>query len=272
MGSLDNMKSELLTIILHLGAAIAILIVGRWLARVSRRWMRKILVKTTLTPTLIDLSLKITYYGVLGMAILLAMSAIGIQTTTLIAAVGIVVLVLGIALQASIANFAATVIFLLFEPFSVGDVVETGGVTGTVNELQIFNTVLYKFDGKVVTLPNAKIQSDGVTNYSKLPNLRVDLEIGISYQDDLAKAKQTAHDIVTADPRVLPDPPVQIVVLELDESSVNLGIRPFVEGKDYWAVKWDLTEKIKLGFDEAGITIPFPQTDVHLLPMPSEQK
>jgi small conductance mechanosensitive channel len=263
-------QAILLNIVLRLGGATGVLIAGRWLARLSRQSTKKLLAKTALTDSLKELTLKIVYFSVLGIAVIVALALLGIPTTMLIAAIGIVVVVLGIALQESISNFAATVNFLMFEPFNVGDLIETSDKMGVVSELQVFNTVLIQADGKVVILPNGKIQSDGLTNYSKSPALRVDLEVGIGYGDDLERARQTALDLLTADAWVLADPPPQVVVLELDDSSVTLGVRPFVKGEDYWLAKWDLTEKLKNRFDEAGITIPYPQSDVHLVSMKEE--
>ena len=256
----DQSQALILNIVLRLGGAAGILIAGRWLARLGRQSTKKLLAKTALTDSLKELTLKIVYFSVLGIAVIVALSLLGIPTTMLIAAIGIVVVVLGIALQESISNFAATVNFLMFEPFNVGDLIETSDKMGVVSELQVFNTVLKQADGKVVILPNGKIQSDGLTNYSKSPALRIDLAVGIGYRDDLEQAKQTVLELLTADAWVLADPPPQVVVLELGDSSVILGIRPFVKGEDYWLAKWDLTEKIKNRFDEAGITIPYPQT------------
>lgn len=252
-------------IALRIGGAFAIMLVGRWLARRSRDWVRRLLLKTTLTESLSELTVKGAYYGVLGSAALIALTVLGVPVTSLVAAIGVIVVILGIALQESIGNFAATVIFLLFNPFEVGDLIETGGVLGTVQEIQVFNTVLHKADHKVVVLPNAKIQADGITNYSKLPVLRIDLDISISYDDDIAEAKRVAKEVVTEDPRVLSDPEPFIIVQELDDSGVNLSVRPFVRGEDYWWTMWDLREALKVGFDEAGITIPYPQRDVHLI-------
>ncbi len=170
----------------------------------------------------------------------------------------------GIALQQSLGNFAATIIFLLFKPFEVGDLIETGGVRGTVKEIQLFNTVLLTFDQKIVTLANAKIQAEGIANFSKTGILRSDMLFGISYDDDLTKAKQLIEELVVADERILTDPQPQIAVLELGDSSVNIGVRPFVKTEDYLNVRFDMIEKVKLRFDEAGITIPYPQRDVHI--------
>ncbi len=265
MALIDNNQSLIIDFLLRAGGAILVVIVGRLLGRLSRRWVKKALAKTTLSNTLKELAVKVTNVVVEGSVIILALAVLGVPIGTLITAVGIVVVVLGIALQASISNFAATVIFMLFEPFKVGDMIETGSVVGKVDELQVFNTVLYQRDGKVVSLPNSRIQNDGVINYSKTAALRVDVEVGISYEDDLDKAKQVAHDFLAADPRVLKDPPPRVIVLGLGDSSVNLGIRPFVSSEDYWPMRWSLTEQIKRSFDDAGITIAYPQRDVHVV-------
>ncbi len=265
MDIFQSLQSNLLGVALHLGGALLIMLIGRWLAAKARDWVQKLLLKTTLTESLSELTIRATYYGILFGAALTALSVLGVPTASLVAAIGIIVVILGIALQESIGNFAATVTFLLFTPFEVGDLIETGGTVGTVQEIQVFNTVLLKADRKVVVLPNSKVQADGITNYSKEPVLRIDLEIGISYDDDIAAARRVARETVTADPRVLADPAPQIVVLELDDSSVNLGIRPFVRGENYWQTMWDLREQLKVSFDEAGITIPYPQRDVHMI-------
>lgn len=263
-GLLANTQTFFLSLLLRVLAAVAIFWVGRWLARRARNWSRPLVARTTLTESLKELSVRVIYYAIIVGALLVALTVLGVPTTSILAASGVVVVLLGIALQESIGNFAATVIFLLFQPFEVGDLIETGGITGTVYEVQIFNTVLEQADRRMVVLPNAKIQADGIINYSKSPVLRVDLVVGISYADDIAHAKAVLRDLLAEDERVLADPPPQIVVLALADSSVNLGVRPFVHGKDYWLVLWALTEQIKTRFDEEGITIPFPQREVHL--------
>ncbi len=271
MEALGDAQSILLTLLLRLGAAILILIAGRWLARRACRWAYPLIAKTTLTDSLKELAVKALYFGILFAAFLFALTVLGVPTTSVVTSVGIVAVILGIALQESIGNFAATVIFLLFEPFEVGDVIETGGVSGKVVEIQLFSTVIHKGNQTVAVLPNSRIQSDGVVNFSKLPELRIDLEIGIGYDDDIAKARAVALDILQQDPRVLKDPVPQIVVLGLDDSSVKLGIRPFVKGEEYWPVFWDMTERLKTGFDAAGISMPFPQRDIHMI-APADQE
>lgn len=264
MITVENIQTLLLSILARVGLAIMILIVGRWLAHRVREWVRPLLKRTRLTASLIELTIKIAYFGIQAVALLIALPIIGVPITSVIAVSGVALVLLGIALQESIGNFAATVIFLLFEPFAVGDLVEIGDVMGTVEEIQLFNTVVRRADNRIVTLPNAKIQGEGVTNYSKLPHLRVDLTVGISYDDDIDLARSVAMDLLRNDTRVLTDPPPRVVVLDLGDSSVNLGIRPFVRSEDYWEVLWDLTETIKTRFDQAGLSIPYPQQDIYL--------
>ena len=264
----ETFQTILLPALIRLGLAILTLLVGRWLARRGRGWLHATLEKTDLTASLVTLFTTLTFYGIWVMTILTALAVLGVPVNYLVTVGGVVFIVLGIAMQQSLANFAATVIFLLFKPFQVGDLIETSGttgtVTGTVTEIQLFNTVLQRADGKVVTLPNAKIQGDGITNYSKADALRVDLVFGISYSDDIRQARRIAEEVLAADDRILRDPPPQVAVLELAESRVNLAVRPFAKLEDYWQVQLDLQERIKARFDEEGISIPFPQRDIHV--------
>lgn len=268
MGDLFGVQSLLLTFVIRMGSAFLILFAGRWLAGRTRDWGHALLVKTGLTQSLQEVATKFLYYSIWGASLLIALTVIGVPTASLVAFIGIALVILGIALQESIGNFAATIIFLLFEPFQVGDFIETGGVAGTVQEIQVFNTVLHKLDRTVAILPNGKIQSDGLLNYSKLPEIRVDLQVGISYATDIPHARQVILDVLRQDPRVLDSPAPEIVVLGFGDSSVNLGIRPYARGHDYWPLLWDLPEAVKNGFDAAGIVIPFPQRDLHLITSP----
>ena len=176
----------------------------------------------------------------------------------------IIVVILGIALQQSISNLAATIIFMLFQPFRLGELIDANGVMGTVKEIQFFSTVLVTGDNKEITVPNSKIQGNNLVNYTRLGRLRVDFVFGVSYADDLRKVKEVLHEILAADPRVLADPAPNIFVQALDDSSVNIAARPWVKPDDYWSLQWDIPERVKLRFDAEGITIPFPQRDVHL--------
>ena len=172
--------------------------------------------------------------------------------------------ILGIALQQSIANLAATIVFLLFQPFRLGELLKANGVLGTVKEIQFFSTVLVTVDNLEVTIPNAKIQCDNLLNYTRLGRLRIDFVFRVSYRDELARVKQVLYEIVNADARVLADHAPLVFVQTLDDDSVELAVRPWVKPEDYWTLQWDMPERVKLRFDAEGISIPLPQRDVHL--------
>ena len=186
------------------------------------------------------------------------------QTASLIALLGDAGLAVGLALQGSLSNFAAGVLIVLFRPYKVGDWIEGGGIAGAVEEVQILTTVLKTGDNKRVIVPNSQIMGTTITNYSANETRRVDLVVGVSYSDDLDKVRKELQDLVDADERILKDPAVTIAVSELADSSVNFVLRPWVKTADYWAVYFDLTERVKKRFDEVGISIPFPQRDVHI--------
>ena len=193
-----------------------------------------------------------------------SLSQLGVQTTSLIAILGAAGLAVGLALQGSLANFAAGVLLLVFKPFKVGDFVEAGGVLGVVEELRVFNSVLRTPDNREITVPNGKIYNDVITNFSARDTRRIDLVVGISYDADIRKAKEIVESILNNDERVLKDPAPTWGVMDLADSSVNLYIRPWVASADYWNARCDLLEVIKTSFDANGIGIPFPQMDVHL--------
>lgn len=251
--------------LLRLAAAIVVLLLGRRLARVVRALVSKTLHQTGLTESLVTLFTAVTYYGILLLAVMLALVLMGIPITSIVLAVGVVVVILGIALQESLSNLAATVLFLLFQPYKVGDIVQTAGVMGVIKEIQIFHTVIMTFDNKLVTAPNGKIQDSNIINYSRMGTLRADVNVQVSYGDDLRQVKQILLDILAADERVLPDPLPSVVILDFGENGILLGVRPFVNLEDYWNMQFDLRERIKARFDEVGITIPLPQRDIHLV-------
>jgi small conductance mechanosensitive channel len=264
----EDFLSTLLGVLLRAGIAVLVVLAGRWLARRSRLWLAQALTRVTLTPSMESLFLTVTYYGVWILTIMTALIVLGVPAATVVAVVAIVVVILGVALQQSLRDLAAAVNFLLFKPFQVGDLIETKGITGTVEEIQLFNTMLVRWDNRVVILPNGEIQQAGITNFSTKPVLRTDLVFGIGYGDDIATARRLIEELVLADPRVLPDPPLQILVTELGDSSVNLGVRAAVSSADYWSLHNDLREQVKLRFDQEGITIPFPQRTVHVAQTP----
>ena len=256
---------ELLTVFgLKIIAAIVIFIVGRWVAKFFRNLTRKLMIKGDVDVTLVSFAGNLIYVALLAFVIIAALGQLGIQTTSFIAILGAAGLAVGLALQGSLANFAAGVLMVIFRPFQVGDFIEGAGVAGTVEEIQIFTTQLKTPDNKTIIIPNAKMTEGNITNYSNKGTRRVDLIFGIGYGDDIDKARNLIQDELSREKRILPEPAPQIVVTELAESSVNVAVRPWVNAGDYWNVYFDLTENVKKRFDAEGITIPFPQRDIHV--------
>ena len=247
-------------------AAIIIFVVGRWLAKLVSKLLGKAMTKAKVDLVLSIFVQNLCYIALLIFVVIAALAKMGIQTASFIAVVGAAGLAVGLALQGSLANFASGVLMLIFKPFRVGDFVEAGGAKGTVKEIQIFNTILASPDNIRVIIPNAQVTGGNILNYSVNGTRRVDLTIGVSYGDDLKKAQQVIANVLAADDRVLNDPACTVAVSELGDSSVNFVVRPWVKSADYWGVYFDITEKIKLSLDENGITIPFPQRDVHMIP------
>jgi small conductance mechanosensitive channel len=245
-------------------AAILIFVIGKWLAGLVSRLAEKLILKGNADKTLASFVRHLTYIGLLVFVIIAAISKLGVHTTSLVAIIGAAGLAVGLALQGSLANFAAGLMLVIFRPFKVGDLIEVGGTLGTVEEIQIFNTIINALDNRRVIVPNAKVTGDNIVNLSAIENRRVDLVFGISYSDDIKKAKETLESVISADSRVLKDPASTIAVSELGDSSVNLVCRPWVKPGDYWAVYFDTLENGKVELEKNGITIPFPQRDVHL--------
>ncbi len=245
-------------------AAIAILIIGRILVGILTGVVRKVMVRSKADDTLTKFVASLTKIALMTFVIIAAIRAIGVETTSFVAVIGAAGLAIGFALQGSLANFAAGVMLLIFRPFQSGDYIEAGGTSGTVEVIQIFNTILKTPDNKRVIVPNGKITSDNIVNYSAMDKRRIDLVFGIGYGDDIKKAKAALERVLSEDERVLTDPAPTVAVLELGDSSINFVVRPWVKTADYWPVYFALTEKVKLTFDQEGISIPFPQRDVHL--------
>jgi len=205
-----------------------------------------------------------TYMVLMVLVVISALGQLGVNTTSFAAIIGAAALAIGFAMQGSLGNFAAGIMLILFRPFKAGDFVEAGGVAGVVEEIQVFATKIRTPDNKEITVPNGQITGGSIVNYSAKGTRRVDMVFGISYGDDLARAKGILQRLIESDERVLRDPAPTIAVLELGDSSVNFAVRPWVKTGDYWPVFFDLTERVKLEFDAQGISIPFPQRDVHL--------
>jgi small conductance mechanosensitive channel len=245
-------------------AALVIFIVGRWIAKGFRKLINRVLEKRNVDLTLVKFIGNLTYIVLLAFFVIAALGQLGIQTASFIAIIGAAGLAIGLALQGSLANFAAGFLMIIFRPFKVGDFIEGAGVAGTVEEIQIFTTQLKTPDNKTIIVPNSKISGDNIVNYTAKGTRRVDMVVGIGYESDIDKAREILEELVTSDERVLKDPAHKIGVVELADSSVNFVVRPWVNLADYWDVWFDLTEKVKKRFDEAGISIPFPQRDIHV--------
>lgn len=245
-------------------AAIAIFIIGKMVANWLKKLITRVMTKAEIDQIIIGFTSSIAYIAMLAFVVVAALGQLGIQTTSFIAILGAAGLAIGLALQGSLSNFAAGFLMIIFRPFKVGDFIEAAGVSGKVNAIHIFTTTLTTPDNKTIIVPNAKIGNDNIVNYSTQPTRRVELTIGVAYDADLKQVRNILEDIVSKDERILKDPPHQIAVKELADSSVNFVVRLWVESADYWDVFFDANETVKIRFDEAGIGIPFPQRDVHV--------
>ena len=244
--------------------ALVIFYVGRLAISFVVRGLRKLMQKQGVDKTLETFVCNLVRVALLVVVIIAAIGALGVETTSFIAIFGAAGLAVGLALQGSLSNFAAGVLIVLFRPYRVGDFVEAAGISGTVEQVQILTTVLTTPDNKQIIVPNSQIMNSIITNYSAKETRRVDMVVGVGYGDDLDLVRKTLEELVAADERILADPPCKIAVSELADSSVNFVLRPWVNAADYWGVKFELTEAIKKRFDQEGISIPFPQQDVHL--------
>lgn len=253
-----------LDLVINVIAAILIFLVGRFIVGLMAKGLRSLMQRQQVDPILESFVCNLVYWAMMTFVIIAAIGQLGIKTASLIALVGAAGLAVGLALQGSLANFAAGVLIVMFRPYRVGDWVEAAGIAGTVEQVQILTTILKTADNKQIIVPNGQIMDSIITNYSANETRRVDLVIGVSYDDDIDKVRQTISALVDADERIHKEPPCQIAVAELADSSVNFNVRPWVATTDYWPVRFELTEAIKKRFDDVGISIPFPQRDVHL--------
>lgn len=244
--------------------ALIIFYVGRIVAKMLVKGIRRVMQAQAVDKILETFVCNMAYWMVMVFVILAAISQLGVQTTSLIAVMGAAGLAIGLALQGSLSNFAAGVLIVIFRPYRAGDFVEVAGISGSVVHVQILTTVLTTGDNKQIVVPNAQIMASIITNYSANDTRRVDMIIGVSYDDNLDKVRDTLRELVNADSRIMQDPECLIAVAELADSSVNFFVRPWVKSSDYAAVKFDLTETIKKRFDQDGISFPFPQQDVHV--------
>lgn len=244
--------------------ALVIFVVGRVVSKIVTRFVRKLLVRANMDAILVNFVCSILKIALLLLVIIASLNQLGVDTTSLIALLGAAGLAVGLALQGSLQNFASGVMLIVFRPFKAGDFVEAGGVSGTVEKISIFSTLMKTGDNREVIVPNGKIYGDTITNFSARDTRRIDMVFGIGYDDDIRKARDILRKLVDGDDRIFKDPETLIAVSELAESSINFVVRPWVNSGDYWKVKFDMNENVKLAFDENNISIPYPQMDVHV--------
>ena len=244
-------------------AALAIFIIGRIVIRKLTAVAKHLMIKSKVDTTLVEFAESLIYFILLLVVALASLNMLGVDTTSFIAIFGAAGLAIGLALQGSLANVGAAVLIIIFRPFKVGDFVEAGGATGTVEDVNLFSTIIAPLDNRTIIVPNSSIVGGNIINYSKKSERRVDHVFGIGYDDDLKLAKETLMQIIKDDERVLEEPAPFVGVGELGDSSVNFTFRAWVKNEDYWDVHFDMLEKVKLTFDEKGISIPYPQMDVH---------
>ena len=260
----DLIQNLIIPWAIKIAVALAILIIGRWIAKWLTGVVRKLMAKSNMDDMLIQFLGNIVYTILLLVVVMAALDHIGIQTTSLLAVFGAAGLAIGLALKDSLGNFSSGVMLILFRPFKVGDFIEAGGESGVVEEVRMFATILRTGDNREVIIPNSQIYGGTIVNYSANETRRIDLVFGIGYDNDIAKAKQTLDSVMQQDERILSYPAPAVAVGELANSNVNFNVRPWVKSTDYWPVRADMLEKVKLAFDANGISIPYPQQDVYM--------
>jgi len=258
------MSESILPFLINIAVAAAILFGGIWLAKRIKKYIAAAMKKREIDTLLSSFTSNIVYVALVAFVVIAALGQLGIQTTSFIAIIGAAGLAIALSLQSSLSNFASGVMIIAFRPFKVGDFIEAGGVSGVIEGIQIFSTQMRTGDNKAIIVPNSNITGGNIINYSTKDTRRIDLVFGIGYNDDIKKAKKILMELATSDERVLKDPEVLVAVSELADSSVNFVVRPWVNSADYWGVYFDLTEAVKLRFDKEGISIPYPQQDVHM--------
>lgn len=244
--------------------ALIIFVIGKWIAGAIKNKLRSTMEKRNVDPALISFGTSIIYYMLLIAVVLAAVQQLGFQTTSLVAVLGAAGLAVGLALQGSLSNFASGVLIIMFRPFKIGDFIDAGGQSGVVQEIGVLVTIMKTPDNKKIIQPNSAIMSGAIINVTANDTRRVDMTVGVSYSDDLDKVQNIITEVLNADSRVLKDPAPQVVVAEMADSSVNFNVRPWVATGDYWGVFFDFQKNIKQRLDQEGVSIPFPQRDVHL--------
>ena len=269
MESLLNSETDYLSLYiipwgLNLIMALVIFIIGRWLAKSIRNIVKRLMNKAEMDEILTNFVGNMLYFALLIVVIIAALDQLGINTTSVMAIFAAAGLAVGLALKDSLSNFAAGVMLVMFKPFKAGDLIEAAGITGVVEQLRIFSTVMRTGDNREITVPNNQIFGGTIVNFSARDTRRIDMTFGIGYGDDIRQAKSLINEAMGEDERILKDPKPVILLMELADSSINFAVRPWVNSADYWVVRSDLMERVKEKFDANGISIPYPQQDLHL--------
>ena len=266
--SLDVFLAKMIDLGISVGSkillAIVVFLVGRWIVRRLNKLLAKILEKRHVEASLSTFVKSLVNITLTLLLIIVVIGVLGIETSSFIALFASAGVAIGMALSGTLQNFAGGVMILLFKPFKVGDTIEAQGQSGTVREIQIFNTIMATPDNKIIIIPNGGLSTGLMKNYSREATRRVDWEFGIAYGDDYTKARAVIARLLDADGRVLKDPAYFIALTSLGESSVNIVVRAWVNAGDYWGVYFDMNEKVYKTFAEENLNIPFPQLDVHL--------
>ena len=245
-------------------SAVAVFIIGRWVAGLAVRVVERITQRAGMDITLQKFVCNMLYGLIITFVVIASLGQLGVETSSISAVIAAAGLAVGFALQGSLSNFASGVMMIIFKPFKVGDLIEAAGLMGTVEEIGIFCTIMTSIDNKRSIVPNGSITDGNITNYSANGVLRLDMVFGCGYEDDIRAVKAFLVDLINSDERVLEEPEPTVAVSELADSSVNFVVRPYVRVEDYWGLKWDITEAVKIGFDERGFSIPYPQSDLHV--------
>lgn len=244
--------------------AIVTLFIGLWVIRLFSKGLKKTMVRSNVDASLQPFLLSLISILLKILLFISVASMIGIQMTSFVAILASAGLAVGLALQGGLANFAGGVLILLFKPFKVGDFIEAQGYAGSVKAIHVFNTILKTPDNKTIIIPNGALSNGNITNFSTEATRRVDMSFGIGYSDDIQKAKAILKNLIEQDSRILKDPEPAVVLSDLADSSVNFAVRTWCNASDYWGIYFDMQEKVKQAFDKEGISIPFPQQDVHI--------
>jgi len=256
-------SSLIMVWLMNIAFAIAIVVIGRIVVKWIVKLVRKLLVRADFDPILVNFAGAIANAVLLLFVLIAALDQLGVDTTSFIALLGAAGLAVGLALKDSLQNFAAGVMMIIFRPFKLGDFIEAGGITGVVEQISVFSTMMKTGDNREIIIPNGQIYAGAITNFSARDTRRIDLVFGIGYDDDMLKAKTIMEEILAAHDLILAEPAPAVAVAELADSSVNFNVRPWVNSGDYWGVRSELLEQIKLAFDKQGISIPYPQMDIH---------